>query len=86
MSAPIPGQYRRGFLSSQIRHFMFREARLPLSYHWVMRRTDVFLKIELEHAEDDPPQRIAAEICRRIEKLYGVRSVEVSNLVTHAEQ
>lgn len=50
-----------------------------------MGRTDVYLKIELEHAEDEPPQRIAAEICRRVERLYGVRSVEVSNLVTHAE-
>ena len=50
-----------------------------------MRRTDIYLKIELEHAEDEQPQRIAAEICRRVEKLYGVRAVEVSNLVTQTD-
>jgi hypothetical protein len=50
-----------------------------------MRRTDVYLKLEIEHAEDELPQRIAAEICRRVEKLYGVRAVEISNLVSHAE-
>jgi hypothetical protein len=51
-----------------------------------MRRTDLYLKIELEHAEDEQPQRLAAEICRRVERLYGVRAVELSNLVSHAEQ
>jgi hypothetical protein len=50
-----------------------------------MHRTDVYLKVELEHADDEPPERIAAEICRRVEKLYGVRSVEVSNFVTRGD-
>jgi hypothetical protein len=50
-----------------------------------MRRTDVYLKIQLEHTEDEQPQQLAAEICRRIERLYGVRSVEISNLLQHVE-
>ena len=50
-----------------------------------MRLTDLYLKVELEHADDEPPQRLAAEISRRVEKLYGVRAVEVSNLVSHSE-
>jgi len=50
-----------------------------------MRRTDVYLKIEIEHADEEQPQKIASEICRRVEKLYGVRGVEVSNLVTHGD-
>ncbi len=47
-----------------------------------MPRTDVFLKIVLEHDKDDKPERLAEEICRRIEKLYGVRSTEISSVVT----
>jgi len=46
-----------------------------------MARTLVYLKIELEHTEDEKAQRLAEEICRRIQKIYGVRSAEVSNLV-----
>ena len=47
-----------------------------------MPRTDLHLKIELEHAEDEKPQRLAAEICRQVEKIYGVRKAEISNLIS----
>ncbi|MBI3680565.1 MAG: hypothetical protein HY235_09230 [Acidobacteria bacterium] len=47
-----------------------------------MARTDIYLKIVIEHDDDDPPGKLADELCRRIEKLYGVRSAEVSNTVT----
>ncbi|MBI4903799.1 MAG: hypothetical protein HY820_09195 [Acidobacteria bacterium] len=47
-----------------------------------MPRTDVFLKIVLEHDEDERPEKLAEEICRRIEKLYGVRTTEISSVVT----
>jgi hypothetical protein len=46
-----------------------------------MVRTFVYLKVELEHAEEESEQRLADEICRRIQKIYGVRSAEVSNIV-----
>ena len=46
-----------------------------------MPRTDVYLKVELDLDEREKPERVAAEICRLIRKVYGVRSAEVSNMV-----
>jgi hypothetical protein len=51
----------------------------------MMRRTDLHLKIELEHAEDEQPQRLAAEICRQVERMYSVRKAEVSNLISRED-
>lgn len=50
-----------------------------------MPRTDLHLKIELEHGEDEQPQRLAAEICRHVEEIYGVRKAEISNLISRDE-
>jgi hypothetical protein len=50
-----------------------------------MSRTDLHLKIELEHSEDEQPQRLAAEICRQVEKIYSVRKAEISNLIARDE-
>jgi hypothetical protein len=47
--------------------------------------THLFIKIEIEHDDDETPQKLGAEICRRIMKIYGVRLAEVSN-VTAAEE
>ena len=46
-----------------------------------MRRTDVYVKVEVVVEENEPVERIAAEICRQIRKLHGVRHAEVSNTV-----
>lgn len=46
-----------------------------------MARSDIYIKIVVEHDKQDPPEKLADEICRRIEKLYGVRTAEVSNVV-----
>lgn len=51
-----------------------------------MPRTDIFLKIVVEHEDDERPEKLAQEICRRIEKLYGVRSTDISSMVTHGNQ
>jgi len=51
-----------------------------------MARTLVYLKVELEHLEDEKTQRLAEEICRRIQKIYGVHSAEVSNVVSASDQ
>ena len=48
-----------------------------------MPRTDVYLKVELDLPEKEKPERVAAEICRQIRKIYGVRSAEVTNMVDH---
>ena len=46
-----------------------------------MRRIDVHVKVELVIDDEERPDRVAAEICRLIKKVYGVRTAEVSNLV-----
>ena len=46
-----------------------------------MARTDLYLKVELDLDEKENPERIAAEICRLIGKVYGVRRAEVSSMV-----
>jgi len=51
-----------------------------------MPLTDLFIKVEIEHDANERPERLAAEICRRIEKVYGVRSAELSSAVTHQEE
>lgn len=45
-----------------------------------MRRTDVYVKVELVLQEKDNADKIAAEICRQIEKVYEVRRCEVQNI------
>lgn len=44
-----------------------------------MNRTNLFFKVEMDLEPDEPPQRIADEICRRLLKFYGVRKVELTN-------
>ena len=51
-----------------------------------MPRTDLFIKVEIEHDPSEPPERLAGEICRRILKVYGVRSAELSSAVAHQEE
>jgi hypothetical protein len=50
-----------------------------------MARSDLYLKVELDHPDDEQPQRLASEICRQLLKIYGVKKAEVSNLVTPSE-
>jgi hypothetical protein len=47
-----------------------------------MKRVDLYIKVEVELEEDEKPERVGSEICRQIEKLYVVRSAELSNAVT----
>jgi hypothetical protein len=46
-----------------------------------MKRVDLYIKVEVELASDEKLDRVAREICRQIEKLYVVRSAELSNTV-----
>jgi hypothetical protein len=47
-----------------------------------MQRVDMYIKVEVELDEDEKPERVAAEICRQIEKIYVVRSAELSSTIT----
>ncbi|MBV8844465.1 MAG: hypothetical protein JO307_16780 [Bryobacterales bacterium] len=46
-----------------------------------MPRSDLYIKVEIDVDEKERPERVAAEICRLIRKVYGVRHAEVSNIV-----
>src|SRR5205814_1517111 len=56
-----------------------------LCYIPFMVRTHLFFKVEIEHEEDEDPQRMGEEIGRHLRKLYVVRSVELSSVVTQPE-
>ena len=51
----------------------------------VMARTDLHIKVVLDHEDGERPEKLAQEICRALLKMYGVRSVEVSNLVKQSD-
>ncbi len=46
-----------------------------------MRRIDVYLKVELDLDPKESPERVAAEICRMVNRVYGVRKAEVSSIM-----
>ena len=50
-----------------------------------MSRTNLFLKLEIEHDKDEKPQRLGEEICRKLLKVYGVRSAELSSYTVTEE-
>ena len=53
-----------------------------LSDQTEMKRVDLYIKVELELDKEEKPERVAAEICRQLERIYFVRSAELSNAVT----
>ncbi|MBL8227854.1 MAG: hypothetical protein JNL98_05235 [Bryobacterales bacterium] len=48
-----------------------------------MVRTDIFLKVVVEHDDRERAEKLADELCRNLKKLYGVRTVEVASVVSH---
>lgn len=46
-----------------------------------MQRVDLYIKVEVELDDEEKPERVAGEICRQLEKMYIVRSAELSNAV-----
>lgn len=46
-----------------------------------MKRSQVYLKIEVELRPGDDPRKFADELARRLMQSYGVRNVEVSNIM-----
>jgi hypothetical protein len=47
--------------------------------------TNLFIKVEIEHDQDENPRKLGAEICRQVLKVYGVRAAELSS-VTAVEE
>jgi len=50
-----------------------------------MRRTNLFLKVEVEHDPDETPQRIGEQLCRALLKLYGVREADLTSFTAVEE-
>jgi hypothetical protein len=46
-----------------------------------MRRLDIYVKLEMELDETEDQKRIAAEMERSMRRFYGVRTVEITNVV-----
>ena len=42
---------------------------------------DFYIKVQVELDEDENPEKVASELCRQLEKIYVVRSAEVSSTV-----
>jgi len=46
-----------------------------------MARIDLYIKVVVDTDEQEPPERLAQEICRIVRRIYGVRQAEISNMV-----
>jgi hypothetical protein len=68
----VRGGVRNGSRTSEVRGARVEQG---------MNRADLYLKLELDLDDLEKPERIAAEICRMLRKVYGVRQVEVSSIV-----
>ncbi len=45
-----------------------------------MNAVDIYLKVEADLDESENARRFAAELCRILERVYGVRRAEVMSL------
>jgi hypothetical protein len=43
-------------------------------------RSNVYIKVVVEHTKDEKPQDLGEELCRQILKNYAVRKAEVSSV------
>jgi hypothetical protein len=46
-----------------------------------MQHVDLYIKVEVELADDEKLDKVAREICRQVEKIYVVRKAELSSAV-----
>lgn len=51
-----------------------------------MPRTDLFIKVVIDHDRNEKPEKLAAEVCRQAEKVYGVRKAELTNFITQPSE
>lgn len=50
-----------------------------------MPRTDIYLKVTVEHDRDENPETLASELIRQLKKLYVVRQAELNNYVSRSD-
>jgi hypothetical protein len=49
-------------------------------------RSNVYIKVVVEHKADEKPEELGAELCRQILKNYAVRRAEVSSVSNDQEE
>ena len=42
-------------------------------------KTNLFIKVVVEHERNETPEKLGAELCRQLEKNYIVRQAELSS-------
>ncbi len=42
-------------------------------------RTNLFIKVVVEHEENESPEKLGTELCRQLERNYIVRKAELLN-------
>lgn len=51
-----------------------------------MPRTDIYIKVTVQHDREESPEKLAAEIIRQLKKIYVVRQAEMTNFVSRSEE
>jgi hypothetical protein len=51
-----------------------------------MKSIDVYLKVEVDLADGETEERVMKEMVRTLERMYGVRRAEVTNVVAQGEE
>jgi len=51
-----------------------------------MPLTAIYLKVEVDHDPHEAPEQLAEEFCRRLLKMHGVRSAELSASVSQTQE
>jgi hypothetical protein len=49
-----------------------------------MTSIDVYLKVEVDLDEGEAQDKIQQELVKALEKVFGVRRAEVTNVITHS--
>jgi deferrochelatase/peroxidase EfeB len=58
----------------------------PLHTMKRMPRTDIYIKVTVQHDREESPEKLAAEIIRQMKKIYVVRQAEMTNFVSRSEE
>jgi hypothetical protein len=48
-------------------------------------RSNIYIKVVVEHEPDEKPEDLGAELCRQLQKIYAVRRAEVSGVSNDQE-
>jgi len=49
-------------------------------------RSNIYIKVVVDHPKDESPEDLGAELCRQILKNYAVRKAEVSSTSNEQDQ